>query len=202
MLICSDVHMISIDQIKQLRKETGISLAECKKALEESKGNIILAKEILRKWGKGVAEKKAERTAKEGIIESYIHSNKKIGTLLQISCESDFVAKSEEFKNLAHELCLQITALNPLFLTTDEITEEFLGKEKKIYQEQLKNSGKPKKIIDEIVNEKLEKYKTEISLLSQTWIKDEKKNIKELIDEYIAKLGENIVIRMFVRYEI
>ncbi|MCH8741959.1 elongation factor Ts [Patescibacteria group bacterium] len=194
--------MISIDQIKQLRKETGISLAECKKALEESKGNIILAKEILRKWGKGVAEKKAERTAKEGIIESYIHSNKKIGTLLQISCESDFVAKSEEFKNLAHELCLQITALNPLFLTTDEITEEFLGKEKKIYQEQLKNSGKPKKIIDEIVNEKLEKYKTEISLLSQTWIKDEKKNIKELIDEYIAKLGENIVIRMFVRYEI
>lgn len=194
--------MISIDQIKQLRKETGISLAECKKALEESKGDITFAKEILRKWGKGVAEKKAERTAGEGIVESYIHSNKKIGTLLQISCESDFVAKSEEFKNLAHELCLQIAAANPLFLTTGEVPEDFLDGERKIYQEQLKGSGKPKKIIDEIADEKLEKYKTEISLLSQAWIKDETKNIKEIIDEYIAKLGENIVIRKFIRYEI
>ena len=194
--------MINIDQIKQLRKETGISFSECKKTLEESKGDITLAKEILRKWGKGTAEKKAERTAREGIIESYIHSNKKIGALLQISCETDFVAKSEEFKNLAHELCLQIAAANPLFLTTGEISEDFLDGEKKIYQEQLKDSGKPKKIIDEIVDGKLEKYKTEISLLSQAWIKDETKNIKELIDEYIAKLGENIVIRKFVRYEI
>ena len=194
--------MIIIDQIKQLRKETGISLAECKKALEESKGDITFAKEILRKWGKGIAEKKAERTAGEGLVASYIHSNKKIGTLLQISCESDFVAKSEEFKNLAHELCLQIAAVNPLFLTTDEIPEEFLGKERKIYQEQLKDSGKPKKVIDKIVNGKLDKYKIEISLFSQTWIKDETKNIKELIDEYIAKLGENIVIRKFARYEI
>lgn len=192
--------MASIDQIKKLRQETGISLTECKKALEESGGDIDKAKEVLRKRGSEMAGKKAERETKEGIIENYIHSNKKVGVLLDIGCESDFVAKSEEFQKLAHEICLQIAAMNPLFSKKEEIPEKFLTGERKIYQEQLKGSEKSQKVIDEIVEGKLEKYKAEISLLSQPWIKDGTKSIKDLIDEYIAKIGENIVIRKFVRY--
>jgi elongation factor Ts len=194
--------MVSIDQIKKLRQETGISILECKKALEEAKGNLELAKEILRKWGKDFTRKKGEKETKEGIIESYIHSNKKIGVLIELLCQTDFVAKSKEFQKLAHELCLQIAAMNPLFLKAEDIPEEFLAGERKIYQEQFKNCDKPQKIIDQIVEGKLKKYKEEISLLSQPWIKDETKTIKELIDEYIMKLGENIVVKEFVRYEI
>lgn len=143
-----------------------------------------------------------EKDLKNGIIESYIHPNKKIGALVEIRCETDFVAKTEEFKKLAHELCLQIAAMNPLFLIHEDIPEEFLAGERKIYQEQFRGSGKSEKIINEIVDGKLKKYKEEISLLSQSYIKDEIKTIKDLVDEYIAKLGENIVIKRFVRYQI
>ena len=140
--------MISITQIKQLRQETGVSITECKKALEESKGDFEKAKEVLRKWGRGLAGKKAERGTKIGIIESYIHSNKRVGAMVELRCESDFVARSEDFKKLAHELCLQIAAMNPLFLKEEDIPEKFLDKEG-------------------------------ISLMSQLWIKDETKTIKE-----------------------
>lgn len=194
--------MVSIDQIKKLRQETGLSISECKKALEEAGGNIEKAKEILRIWGKNLAAKKAKEETKEGIIESYIHPGKRIGVLLDLRCESDFVARSEDFKKLGHEICLQIAAMNPLFLRPEDIPEEFLAGERKIYQEAMKNSGKPKKIIDEVVEGKLKKYKEEISLLSQSWIKDETKTIKDLIDEHIAKLGENIIIKRFARFEI
>lgn len=148
--------MASIDQIKKLREETGVSITECKKALTEAKDDIKMAKEILRKWGKEMARKKKERAAVQGVIASYIHLNKKIGVLLELNCETDFVAKSADFQNLAHELCLQIAAID----------EE------------------------------------EISLLEQPWIKDESKKVKELVDEYIAKIGENIVIKRFVKYQI
>lgn len=194
--------MVTIEQIKQIREETGVSVAECKKALEEAKGDIEKAKEILRKWGKTLAGKKQEREVKEGLVESYIHPNKKVGVLLEIRCESDFVAKSEEFRKLAHELCLQITALNPLYLKKEDIPEEFLAGERKIYQEQFKDSGKPKKIVDQIIDGKLKKYKEEICLLSQLWIKDETKKIQDLVEEYITKIGENIIIKNFARYEI
>ncbi|MCK4454019.1 elongation factor Ts [Candidatus Parcubacteria bacterium] len=194
--------MITIDQLKQLREETDVSVTECKKALEESKGDIKLAKEILRKWGKDLAGKKSEREVKQGIIESYIHPNKKVGAMLKILCETDFVAKSEQFQQLAHEICLQIAASKPLFLKEEDIPEDFLDGEKKIYQEQFKDSGKPQKIVDGIIEGKLKKYKKEVSLLSQDWIKDETKTIKDLIDEYIAKIGENIVVEQFGRYEI
>jgi len=193
---------ITIDQIKQLRQETGVSVMECKRALEEAGGDMEKAKEILRKWGKVFAEKKVEREVKEGIIESYVHPNKKIGVLVELRCESDFVARSEEFQRLAHELCLQIAAMRPLFLREEEIPPEFLDGERKIYQEQLKDSGKPEKIINQIIEGKLEKYKKEISLMSQPWIKDESKTIKDLLDVYIAKLGENLVIKRFARFEI
>ncbi len=194
--------MVDIQQIKQLRKETGVGPTECKKALTEAKGDIEKAKYILRTWGKDFAVKKTTRETKQGLIESYIHPNSKIGILLDIRCESDFVAKSEDFKKLAHEICLQIAAMKPLFLNEKDIPKEFLDGERKIYQEQFKDSGKPQKIIDEIIEGKLKKYKEEISLLSQSWIKDETKTIKELIDEYIAKLGENIIVKQFTRYEI
>ena len=194
--------MIKIDQIKQLREETGVSPRECKKALEQSKGNIKKAKELLRVWGKTVANKKISRETKKGLVDAYIHPTSKTGVLLDIRCESDFVAKSEEFKKLAHEICLQIAAMKPLFVKEDDIPEEFLDGEKKIYKEQFRDSGKPQKIVDQIIEGKLKKYKEEVSLLSQPWIKDDTKSIKNLVEEAIAKIGENIEIKRFARYEI
>lgn len=198
-VMCS---MVNIDQIKQLREETGVSITECKKAIIKAKGDIKKAKEILRRGSQDLAGKKAAKEAKSGIIESYIHSGKKIGVMLELRCESDFVARSEDFQKLAHELCLQIAAMNPLFLKTEDIPDKFLAGERKIYREQFSDSGKPKKIIAGIVEGKLKKYKEEISLLSQPWIRDETKIIKDLIDRYIARLGENIIIKRFTRYEI
>lgn len=165
--------MVSIDQIKKLRQETGISISECKKALEETEGDFEEAKEVLRKWGKELADKKSDRETGEGIIESYIHPNKKIGVLVNLRCETDFVARSKDFQKLAHELCLQIAAMNPLFLKEEDVPKEDKDKDKE-----------------------------GIALMSQPWIRDETKTVKELIDEYIAKLGENIMVKRFVRYEI
>jgi len=194
--------MVSIDQLKQLREETGISMIECKKALEEAGGDIERAKEILREKGKEMVKGKEGRKTATGIVASYIHPGSRIGVLLELHCETDFVAKSEEFKKLAHEICLQIAAMRPLFVKSEDIPEEFLDGERKIYQKQFEDSGKPQKIIDQIIEGKLEKYKKEISLLAQPWVKDESKTIKDLIDEYIAKLGEKIEIAKFTRYEI
>jgi len=194
--------MVTIDQIKQLREETGVSVSEVKKALEEAKGDTKKAKEILRTWGKTLVGKKASRETRAGVIDSYLHPNTKTGVLLDVRCESDFVAKSPEFKNLAHEICLQIAAMKPLFVSENEIPEEFLDGETKIYKEQIKDSGKPEKIVAQILEGKLSKYKAGISLLSQPWIKDDTKTIKNLIEESVAKIGENIEVKRFARYEI
>jgi len=194
--------MKNIDQLRQLRQETGISFLECKNALEEAKGDIKKAKRILREKGKEIAESKVLRKTEQGIIESYLHPGGKIGVLLEICCESDFVAKSEEFKKLAHEICLQITAMKPLFLDDKDISEDFLDGEKKIYQKQFEGSGKPQKIVDQIIEGKLSKYKKEVSLLNQPWVKDEAKTIKDLVNECSLKLGENIKVKRFTRYEI
>ncbi len=194
--------MASIDKVKQLRQETGVSIIECKKALEDSKGDIEKAKDFLRKKGKDFASKKSGREVKSGIIASYIHPNKKVGVMVDIRCESDFVAKSDNFQALAHEICLQIAAMNPLFVSQNDIPKKVLKKEKEIYEEQLKGSGKPKEIWSNIVKGKLDKYQKEKSLISQTWIKDDKKTVKNLLEDYIVKLGENIIINRFVRYEL
>lgn len=196
------INMINIDKIKQLREETGVSPTEIKKALEQSQDDIEKAKEILRTWGKTLADKKLSRETRQGIIETYIHPNLKTGVLLDIRCESDFVAKSPDFKNLAHEICLQIAAMKPLFVKDSDIPEEFLDGEKKIYAEQIKNSGKPANITGQIIEGKLKKYKESVSLLSQLWIKDDAKTIKNLIEEAVAKIGENIEVKKFTRYEI
>ena len=190
------------NQLKKLREETLISISECKKALEESSGDFQKAKEVLKKWGKDVSGKRAGRGVEQGVVASYIHSNKKIGVLLELNCESDFVAKNEDFQKLAQEICLQIAAMNPLFVKEEDINEELLNTERKIYKEQLADKGKPQEIIDKIIVGKLEKYKKEICLIFQPWIKDETKTVKDLIDECIAKLGENIVIKRFTKYEI
>ena len=194
--------MVTIDQIKQLREETGVSPTEIKKALEESKGNVEKAKELLRIWGKNVSNKKTARDAKAGLIETYLHSNATTGVLLDIRCETDFVAKSPDFKNLAHEICLQIAAMKPLFVSEKDIPEEFLDGETKIYKEQVKDSGKPEKITAQIIEGKLAKYKEGICLLSQPWIKDDSKTIKNIIEDTVAKVGEKIEIKRFARYEI
>lgn len=194
--------MVTIDEIKELRHQTGVSITECKKALQEARGDFDKAKEILRKWGKELAGKKSTREVGVGIVDCYLHPNKKTGVLLDIRCESDFVTKTEDFQKLAHEICLQIAAMKPLYVKTEEIPEEFLDGEKKIYQEQFKDSGKPQKVMEEILANKLNKYKEEISLMSQTWIKDDTKTIKDLMDGYIAKIGENILVKKFIRFEI
>jgi len=193
---------VTIDQIKKLRESTGLSIIECKKALQVSKGDIEKAKEILRKWGKDIVGKKSARQTGQGIIDTYVHSNKKVGVMLELRCESDFVARSKDFEELAHELCLQIAAMNPKFLRIEDIPEEFLSKEREIYQEQLKKSRKPQKIIKQIVGGKLKKSIESISLMSQPWVKDETKKIEDLIAEHISKLGENILIKRFIRYQL
>jgi len=194
--------MISIEQIKQLREETGVSPTEIKKALEQTQGDVEKAKDLLRVLGKTLIGKKTNRETKQGLIETYSHSNSKTGVILDIRCESDFVAKSPDFKNLAHEICLQIAAMKPMFINDCDIPEEFLDGEKKIYAEQVKNSGKLANITNQIIEGKLNKYKESVSLLSQPWIKDDTKTIKNLIEEVIGKVGENIEIKKFSRYEI
>jgi len=194
--------MESLDLIKQLRQETGVSLAQCKKAIEQAQGDIEKAKELLRKWGEDLAEKKSSRATKEGIIEAYIHSNKKIGVLVELRCETDFVAKNPEFQELAHDLALHIAAMKPQYVTEEDIPQEVLNKEKEIYREQFANSGKPEEIIQKIIEGKIESFKKEITLLNQPFVKDNTKTVKEVINEYISKLGENITINKFVRLEI
>jgi len=194
--------MVSIEQIKQLREETGLSISEVKKALENSNGDVEKAKEALRILGKTLLGKKASRETKVGLIEAYVHQSGMTGVLLDIRSETDFVSKSPDFKNLAHEICLQIAAMKPLYISEADIPEGFLDGETKIYEEQIKDSGKPENIVEQILEGKLNKYKKEICLLSQTWVKDDTKTIKNLIEDVVGKVGENIEIKHFARYEI
>jgi len=194
--------MVTIDQIKQLREETGISVSECKKALDLAQGDLGKAREFLKTKGQSIAQKKSDRAANAGIISSYIHQGSQVGVLLDLRCETDFVALSADFIKLAHELCLQIAAGNPIYASEKDIPEEILNKEKKAALEQFKDSNKPANIINNIIEGKLGKYKQERVLLSQPWVKDPDKTIKDLVNEYIAKLGENILPKRFVRYEL
>jgi len=190
------------DKLKKLRQETGFSLTEIKKALTGADGNIGKAKELLSTWGKDLAGEKTERQAKQGIIDCYVHSFGKTGVLLDVRCESDFVAKSQDFKKLVHEICLQIAAMRPLFVSERDIPKESLDSQKNFHEEQLKDLDKPESIVRQIIDGKMKKYKESVSLLSQPWIKDDSKTIKNLIEEAVLKLGENVEVRRFTRYEI
>ena len=193
---------ISADLIKELRERTGAGILDCKKALEKTGGDIDKAVEELRKMGIAKADKKLSRETKEGIIESYIHPGAKLGVLVELNCETDFVANTKEFKELAHNIAMQIAAQAPSFVKREDIPQEVIEKEKEIYREQLKNSGKPEHVIEKIVEGKLEKFYEEACLYEQAYIKDPSITVEELIKTHIAKFGENIRVKRFARFRI
>lgn len=188
--------------VKTLREMTGAGVLECKKALEETGGNLEEAVELLRKRGIAKAAKKAGRETKEGIIHAYIHAGGRVGVLLELNCETDFVARNEVFKELANELALQIAAMKPQYVSRDTVPKEVIEKEGEIAREAALAEGKPEHIAEKIAEGKVEKFLKEVCLLEQPYIKDDKKTVEDLIKEYIAKLGENIQVRRFTRYEI
>ena len=195
---------MSIDAIvvKKLREKTGAGMMDCKKALVETAGDIEKAIDFLRKSGISKAEKKGERTAKEGLVFSYIHHGGRLGVLLELNCETDFVAKTDGFSDLANNISMQIAATNPLSISRDEIDQSVLDREKEIFADQAKESGKPENIIDKIVDGKVEKYFAESCLLEQQYIKDPDRKVFDPITETVATLGENIVINRFIRFAI
>jgi elongation factor Ts len=194
--------MIKIEEVKKLREETGVSIMECKKALEKSGGDMKQAKKILREKGEEVAGKRSGRSTEEGLVATYVHPNGKVGVILDIRSESDFVAKSDDFKELAHEICLQIAALNPSYAKEDEIPEEVIKEEKEIAMKQFEGSNKPAEVVEKIVEGKVKKFKKENVLINQVWVKDGEKKIEDLVNEKVAKLGEKIVVNRFKRFEI
>ena len=186
--------------VKDLRERTGAGMMDCKKALVESKGDLDSAVEFLRKAGIAKAEKKSVRDANEGLIISYIHHGSKLGVLLDIGCETDFVAKTEGFEDLANNIAMQIAATNPIAISKEDLSSDLIDKEKDIYTEQAKSTGKPDNVVKKIVDGKIEKFVEENCLINQSFIKDPDVKIGQLVQEAIAKLGENITINRFVRF--
>ncbi len=194
---------ISKEVIQKLRQQTGAGIMDIKKALEQANGDEIKALEILRKMGQKLAEKKqATRETKDGVIGNYIHSNLKVASLVVLSCETDFVAKNQEFKNLAHDLAMQVAGLNPEYISENEIPAKVIEKEKEIYKAQPELVGKPENIQEKIIQGKLNKFYSENCLLNQKFIKDDKKNISDLINDATAKLGEKIEIKKIIRFSL
>ena len=193
---------ISAQQVKQLRERTGAPWLDCKMALAESKGDMAGAEVYLRKKGLASAQKRAGRATLEGVIGSYIHAGGKIGVLVELNCETDFVARTDEFQRLAHEVAMHVAATEPRYVRKEEVTPEILEREKDIYREQARATGKPEKILDRIVEGKMEKFYEEVCLLEQHFIKDPAQTVGQLIASHIAKFGENIAVRRFVRFKI
>lgn len=193
--------MITAEMVKQLRERTGSGMMDCKKALTEANGDVDKAIEILREKGLASAAKKAGRIAAEGLVESYIHGGGRIGVLVEVNIETDFAANNEDFKSFVKDVAMQIAAAKPEYITREEVPAERLEKEKEILKAQALNEGKPEKIIDKMVEGRLEKFYKEICLLDQPFIKDPDKTVKQLLTERIAAIGENITIRRFARFE-
>lgn len=191
---------VDVSVVKEVRDKTSASVIECKKALEESEGNIEKALIILKKRGLLISQKKSQRETKEGLIGSYVHTNGKIGVLIEVNSESDFVARNEEFKELVKNLTLQITAADPQWIDKDSVPEDVLAQEKEIFKEQFKN--KPPAVVEKIVDGKLQDFYKQNVLMEQIFIKDEDMTIKEYVESKIAKLGENIKIKRFVKFEL
>ncbi len=188
--------------IIELRGQTGAGMKDCQEALTEADGDLAKALDILRKKGAKIAGKRADKEAKEGIIYAYIHANNKIGVLLELNCETDFVAKTDGFKQLAHDLGMQIAAQNPLYIAPEDVPEEVMNKEKDIFKEQLLTEGKPEKMLDKIIEGKINKWLEEICLLKQQFIKNEDITIEEYINEKIASMGEKVKVGSFCRKQI
>jgi len=191
-----------LDAIRELRARTGAGVLDCKKAIAESGGDIQKAIDVLRKKGIAKAESKAGREAKEGIIEAYIHPGAKLGVLLELNCETDFVARNQEFKNLAHDVAMHIAASDPVAVSRGDVPEEALQREREIYTEQARASGKPEHVVEKVVAGRLDKYYKENCLLEQPFVKDPDKTVKDVVTEAIARLGENIFVQRFQRFKV
>jgi len=194
--------LIKAELVKELRERTGSGIMDCKKALQETDGDLEKAVIHLREQGLAVAAKKAGRVTKEGKIDAYIHAGGKLGVLIEINCETDFVAKTDDYQCLCRELAMQVAASNPLYVDRTDVPQERIDVEKSILETQAKNEGKPEKIIEKIVTGRMNKFYQETCLLEQPYIRDPDRTTKDLINEYIAKLGENIVVRRFCRFEL
>ena len=188
--------------VKELRERTGAGFSDCRAALVEASGSVEKAIEILRKKGQAAAAKKATREATEGLVGSYIHAGGKIGVLVEVNCESDFVARTEAFQQLCHDIAMHIAALDPRYVRREEVTAEMLDKEREIYRAQALSTGKPEAVVEKIVNGKMEKFYEENCLYEQHYIKDEGLTIGEMVNSAIAKLGENISIKRFARFKV
>jgi len=193
--------MIQACDVKTLREKTGAGMMDCKKALVETNGDMEQATKVLREKGLASAAKKASRVAAEGVVDSYIHMGGKIGVLVEVNCETDFVAKTPVFKAFVKDVAMQIAASNPLYLDSSEVPQDEIEKEKEILRAQALNEGKPEKIVDKMVEGRIQKYYKEVCLLEQPFVKDPDKAVKDLVTEKIAEIGEKISIRRFVRYE-
>ena len=193
---------VSPQQVKELRERTGAGLMDCKRALEECGGNLEAAIESLRKHGIAMAAKREARAAKQGKIEAYLHAGGKIGVLVEVNCETDFVARTEEFQAFAHDVAMQVAAQQPDYLVREEVPQAVIEKEKEIYREQVAKEGKPPQVVDRIIQGRLEKFFKETCLMEQAFVKDPDKDIETLRKELAAKLGENIQVRRFVRFQL
>jgi elongation factor Ts len=193
---------VSIELVRDLRQRTGAGVIDCKTALQEAKGDVDAAIEYLRRKGLAAAAKKAGRIATDGLVSSYIHAGGKMGVLVEINCETDFVAKTEDFQNFVKNIAMHIAAANPQYIRREEVLAEVLEREKRIYRSQAVDSGKPEKVIEKIVQGKLERFYSETCLLEQTYFKDSDLTVKEVLEGMIAKVGENINIRRFARFQL
>ncbi len=193
---------ISAASVKELRERTGVGFMDCKKALQEAGGDMDEAIKILRTMGKAKAAKKAGRQASEGRIETYIHMGGKIGVLLEVNCETDFVARTDDFGALARDIAMHIAAANPLFVSSDAVDQAALDAERTVYREQALAEGKPENIVDKIVDGKIARYLSEVVLLEQSFVKDQDKTVGDLLTDAITTLGENIVVGRFARFAI
>ena len=193
---------ITADIVKELRLKTGAGMMDCKRALQESGGAMDRAIEILREKGLAAAAKKAGRVAKEGVVETYAHGGGRIGVMVEVNCETDFVARNTDFRQVVHEIALQVAAAKPRWVRREEVPEDTIAAERRIYDAQAQNEGKPPHIAEKIVQGRLEKFFQEFCLLEQVYIKDDKKRVQDLVGELVGKLGENIQVRRFARFEI
>ncbi|OMF36778.1 elongation factor Ts [Paenibacillus sp. FSL H8-0548] len=193
---------VSASAVKELRERTGAGMLDCKKALDETNNDVDKAIALLREKGLAAAANKAGRIATEGVVESYIHAGGRIGVIVEVNCETDFVAKTDQFRDFARDVAMQIAAANPKFVRREEVSAEEIEKEREILKAQALNEGKPEKIVEKMVEGRISKYYEEFCLLEQSFIKDPDKTIATLLNEKINKIGENISIRRFVRYEL
>ena len=193
---------ISASQVKELREKTGVGMMDCKKALKECKGDVKQAIDFLRKKGIATAKKRGGRQTSEGLVQSYIHAGGKIGVLVEVNCETDFSAKTDDFANFAKDIAMQIAATNPVSVDREGIPAETLEREGEIYATQAKESGKPEKVIEKIVEGKMKKFYSEVCLLEQAFVKNPDNSIQDLVNELMAKTGENVMISRFARFQL